>query len=216
MLRIVNFMQMGFLFVVLGLSSGLDSRSIQKIKKPLPEKCVKNCITPYGKVLGVASGAVEAYSNCQAKCVIFDPHHYQSTYTGIKWQCVEFARRWLLAHHGMVYGDVDIASDIWTKIGFLTRVADGKKVKLQAHVNGSSTVPEIGDLLIYAQALEGTGHVAIVTGVDLKTGEIQVGEQNFSNQPWPANYARKISMLKKGDQFWLLDGYVLGWKRAVK
>ncbi len=216
MIKTTRPLWLGVALVLLALSSSLEGKSIQKIKKPLPEKCSQNCVTPYGKILGETSEGLKAFSNCQSGCVIFEPNHFQSTYTGIKWQCVEFARRWLLAHYGMVYGDVDIAADIWTKIDFLSRVADGKKVKLDSYVNGSTMMPKVGDLLIYAEAFEGTGHVAIVTAVDAKAGELQVGEQNFSNQAWPANYARKISMLKKQGQFWLLDAYILGWKRPRK
>jgi len=64
--------------------------------KPIPTQCVTDCVSTYGDVLGVSKRGVEAYSNCSADCVIFEPNHWQGTYTGIKWPCVEYARRWLL------------------------------------------------------------------------------------------------------------------------
>jgi hypothetical protein len=180
-----------------------------------PQACRIDCVTPYGKILGVATGNVVAYSNCQAQCVIFEPNHQDGIYTGIKWQCVEFARRWLLTHQGVVYGDVDIAADLWHKIDFVNRVADGKKFQLASYLNGSLKAPQIGDLLIYAKAFFHTGHVAIVTGVDLKVGVIQVAEQNFANQTWEGNYAREIPLIEKEGRYWLLEGYLLGWKRVL-
>jgi hypothetical protein len=181
----------------------------------LPAPCETDCVTPYGQVLGVAPGNVPAYSNCNAKCVVFAPHKENGTYTGIQWQCVEFARRWLLANHGVVYGDVDTAADIWKKIQFVTRLADGKTFPLRADLNGSTEPPQVGDLLIYVKEYLNTGHVAVVTEVDRKAGMIKVAEQNFLNQQWPADYARQITLLHKDGKYWLLDAYLLGWKRVV-
>ena len=79
----------------------------------LPQACTESCVTPYGVVLGMTADGVKSYSNCQAQCVVFDPNQIEGTYTGIKWQCVEFARRWLIQNRGMTFGDVDVAADIW-------------------------------------------------------------------------------------------------------
>jgi hypothetical protein len=153
----------------------------------------------------------------QLQCQVcgFSPNREQATYTGIKWQCVEFARRWLLDNEGVVYGDVDIASDIWSKIPFVTRISDGRQLPLQPHLNGASEPPQVGDLLVYAREYLNTGHVAVVTEVDLNSGVIRVAEQNFLNQKWPANYARQIEIVHKDERYWLLDPYLLGWKRVV-
>ena len=95
----------------------------------LPEACSTDCVSPYGEVLGTAAGGVPAYSNCSARCVVPAPNTLNGVYTGLKWQCVEYARRWLLVNRGEVYGDVDIAADIW-QIPFVTRVSDGKKFRM--------------------------------------------------------------------------------------
>ena len=93
-------------------SSGTGSSSAESSKK-IPFQCITNCETNYGVVLGQSPAGVPAYSNCNAECVIFEPNHLNDIYTGIKWQCVEYARRWLLQERGVVFGDVDIAADIW-------------------------------------------------------------------------------------------------------
>jgi len=177
-----------------------------------PEACTTACKTPYGQILGTTAHGITAYSNCRAQCVIFEPNRYQGTYTGIKWQCVEFARRWLLRRHGVVYGDVDIAADIWDKINFFTRVVDAKQIPVSAHTNGSSRAPKVGDLLIYAKALWGTGHVAVILEIDPDAGVLRVAEQNFANKPWDSEYARDIPFINKAGHIWVLDAYLLGWK----
>ena len=178
----------------------------------IPNECLTNCVSPYAKVLGVSKRGIEAYSNCQSRCVIFEPNKWKNIYTGIKWQCVEYARRWLLINKGAVYGDVDTAADIWHKITHLTHVATNKKLPLESILNGARQAPQVGDLLIYAREFNNTGHVAVVIDVDVENGVIEVGEQNYSNQVWPDNYARKIELVKKDNSYWLLDSYILGWK----
>lgn len=202
------------LFVVL-LASVVNSALAGNTREDLPSACQTDCKSPYGMVLGESPRGVSAYSNCQSACVIFSPNRWKGTYTGIKWQCVEYARRWLLINTGAVFGDVDIAADIWDKVDHLTDVRTGQQIPLESRLNGSTKAPQVGDLLIYARAFEGTGHVAVVTAIDIKSGTVEVSEQNFDNEPWPQHYARRIPYVRHGEDYWLLDGYLLGWKHPV-
>lgn len=180
----------------------------------IPQACKQQCVTQYGNVLGKAPSGVEAYSNCNSSCVVFQPQHYAGTYTGIQWQCVEYARRWLLVNRDVVYGDVDYAIDIWDKITAYKQVPSGKLIATENIVNGSEHMPQVGDLFIYARVMfSGTGHVAVVTGVDRKQQTIRLGEQNYLNKKWPANYAREVSYTNKDGRYWVLDSYLVGWKR---
>jgi glutathionylspermidine amidase/synthetase len=181
----------------------------------LPDACQTGCVSAYGTLLGTAAGGVPAYSNCRADCVVFVPNTEAGVYTGIRWQCVEFARRWLLQHQGAVYGDVDVAADIWDRIDHLERVADRSAIPLVAYPNGSRQAPAVGDLLIYARAFLGTGHVAVVTGMDLATHKVRVAEENYLNRKWPGDYAREIELVVRDGRYWLLDAYLLGWKHAA-
>ena len=54
----------------------------------------------------------------------------------------------------------------------------------------------------------------MVTGLDINNGLVEVSEQNFNNESWPDDYARKIMFIKSRDNYWVLDGYLLGWKHA--
>jgi len=204
------------LFFILLLLPPVNPAFAGDVKKEIPVACRTDCVSPYGSVLGADADNVKAYSNCRSNCVIFEPNKWRGTYTGIKWQCVEYARRWLLVHKGMVFGDVDVAADIWDKIDHLTRVDTKEQIPLKSYLNGSPQAPKVGDLLIYARSFYNTGHVAVVTEVDLKKGLIKVGEQNYNNAPWPGDYARSIELYKKDGHYWLLDAYILGWKRASR
>ena len=183
-------------------------------EQALPTACTTQCKAPYGEVLGVGLGDVPAYSNCNADCVVFSPNKKAGTYTGIKWQCVEYARRWLLVNKGVVYGDVDIAADIWG-LDSVTRVKDKAKFKMSTYPNGNEKQPQVGDLLIYAKAYLKTGHVAVISHIDRKLYTVQVIEQNFNNTKWPDGYARSIPYVEHDKKYWLLDSYLLGWKRVT-
>lgn len=179
----------------------------------LPQNCIESCVTPYGELLGMSADGVQAYSNCQGKCVVFDPNKLNGTYTGIKWQCVEYARRWLIQNRGLTFGDVDVAADIW-RLTELKRVNDQSDVALTKFENGAIQPLKAGDLLIYGREYLGTGHTAIVLQVDRKHGIVRVAEQNFKNKRWSGQYARTIQFVRKEGRYWLLDAYILGWMRT--
>ena len=206
---------LSFLLITVFLASACGIALATNADSEIPLVCQSGCASPYGEILGESPRRIKAYSNCQSSCVIYQPNQWNGTYTGIKWQCVEYARRWLLVNTGTVFGDVDIAADMWNKIDYLTDVKTKKRVPLVTHLNGSTQAPEVGDLLIYAKAYKDTGHVAVVTGIDIANGSIEVGEQNFNNERWTNHYARRLKLTKNGESYWLLDGYLLGWKHAM-
>ncbi|MCU0935036.1 MAG: CHAP domain-containing protein [Gammaproteobacteria bacterium] len=180
----------------------------------LPAACAIDCVSRYGEVLGTADPGVPAYSNCSSACVSREPHLQGGRFLGVRWQCVEYARRWLYTAKGAVFGDVDVAADFWRRVDALTRVADGGRIPLTAHRNGSPSPPVPGDLLVYGDEFLGTGHLAVVLRVDPAGGSVEVAEQNYDNRPWSGDYARRIDLVELGGRFWLLDAYLIGWKRA--
>ena len=181
----------------------------------LPKEYSQDCEITYGTVLGKSVTGIEAYSNCSDKCVNPAPFFIDKTFTGIQWQCVEYARRWLLLNLGVVYGDVDVAADIWQLDYVMT--SDKKSTKaFKSILNGDKQhYAQRGDLLIYSRAFLSTGHVAVVVKVDEKNQRIYLAEQNFSNQVWPGDYARYVSYIIHEGGMWLLDPYLIGWKRVI-
>ena len=169
---------------------------------------------PHGTLLGLTSEGVAAYSNDSANSLALKPCRVGNIVTGLPWQCVEFARRWLLQTHGLIFSDVQIAANMWDNIDCLTQVSNNKKVPLDSHPNGSHSKPKTGDLIIYSEAFLGTGHVAIVVGHDSDAGVIHVAEQNYSDRPWQGEYCREIPLLEIYGRWWLLEPFLIGWKRA--
>ena len=143
-----------------------------------------------------------------------DANHFGDTYTGMQWQCVEYARRWLLVRRGMVFGSVDFAADIWDEVEHYSRVADDQPIFTENFPNGSSERPRVGDLIVYAKEYLGTGHVAVV--VALADNRVEVAEQNYFNKPWPGTTARRIALQQREGGYWLEDDFLLGWKRVVQ
>ncbi len=134
---------------------------------------------PHGTLLGQTSEGVAAYSNDSANSLTLEPCRVGNIVTGLPWQCVEFARRWLLQTHDLIFADVPTAANMWNDIDYLTQVSNNKTVPLNSHPNGSHSKPVNGDLVIYSEAFLGTGHVAVVVGHDSDAGVIHVAEQNY-------------------------------------
>ena len=184
-----------------GFPSGSQSRSNDKK-------------LPHGTLLGQTSESVAAYSNDSANSLALEPCRVGTIVTGLPWQCVEFARRWLLQTRDLIFADIPIAANMWDNVDYLTQVSDNKIVPLDSHPNGSRSKPVNGDLVIYSEAFLGTGHVAVVVGHDSDTGVIHVSEQNYSDRPWQGDYCRKIPLLEIDGHWWLLEPFLNGWKRA--
>lgn len=76
---------------------------------------------PFGTLLGYAPGGVAIYSSNYGS---LDPRRYPedadfrsyigNEYMGHKWQCVEFARRFLFLNYGCVFTDVGMAWEIFS------------------------------------------------------------------------------------------------------
>jgi len=138
---------------------------------------------------------------------------------GLKWQCVEYARRYLYKTKGMVFDSVDAAIDIWD-LPSVTLLSTKEKYSLIQYSNGDAlTPPKEGDLMIWPR--QGTdspfGHVAIVAGIEQNNQGflVQVAEQNFLNEKWmaPDNYARTIPGKVSAGRYTVTDlGFpIAGW-----
>ena len=127
---------------------------------------------------------------------------------GLKYQCVEFVKRYYYEHlqHKMPdsYGH---AKDF-----FDNDLTDGQKNKrrdLTQYTNPSQTKPQIDDLLIFDGTVYNKyGHVAIVSNVT--EGKIEIIQQN----PGPFAKARETILLDKVNGKWKINNKrILGWLR---
>ncbi|CAF1234098.1 unnamed protein product [Rotaria sp. Silwood1] len=168
-------------------------------------------MVPYNQVLGIASSNVPAYSNGDDDFFSAEHHYCHGICTGYKWQCVEFARRWLLLRKTCIFKSIGSAADAWHELSSIERVTDGKKIPLIARSNGSSTLPKKDSLLIYPRCRDlPFGHIAIITEVG--SNYIRIAEQNYRFHRWSGNYARQIAMVVKDGECYLKDYYkISGW-----
>ena len=148
---------------------------------------------------------------CQEGC---DEHCYlDGVYMGVKKQCVEHARRWLYHNKGMIYGEVAIAADIWDEIEYYTSLRDGSRFSVINIPNGSKQPPHEGDLLIYSRDYQVTGHVAVITHVNLVEGKVTISEQNYNNHYELPHQCRQINLEHRHNGYWLEDSHLIGWKQ---
>lgn len=164
----------------------------------------------FGTELGENSGVV-GYSNEGATFETSKDNYYEGVYTGTRYQCVEYARRWLVATQNLTFVSVKCASDIW-HLNSLENPYDEEKKPLNRIQNGSKCKPNPGDILIYKRALNNpAGHVAIITEVD--NSSIKIAEQNWDSEFWPGDYSRVLKMVEINKEFFIVeDDYViLGW-----
>lgn len=127
---------------------------------------------------------------------------------GLKYQCVEFVKRYYYEYlkHEMPdsYGH---AKDFFNKT-----LADGKYNKqrnLTQYTNPSQTKPKVDDLLIFdGTTFNKYGHVAIVSKV--VDDEIEIIQQN----PGPNGKSRVTFKLKNKNGEWTIkNDRILGWLR---
>lgn len=127
---------------------------------------------------------------------------------GLKYQCVEFVKRYYYEHFNHKMPD----SYGHAKDFFNSSLLDGQKNtqrNLIQFTNASQTKPKVGDLIVFdSTLLNKYGHVAIIS--DVTSHSIEIIQQN----PGPFGKSRATYKLNKQSGKWLVeDGNVLGWLR---
>ncbi|WP_282131453.1 bifunctional glutathionylspermidine amidase/synthase [Pseudoalteromonas aliena] len=178
----------------------------------------------FGTLLGYAPGNVAVYSSdydTADESTYPNRSAYRSyldgIYMGYKWQCVEFARRWMYLNHGYIFDDIAMAYDIF-ELRSVRDVSSQNRLPLNAFKNGAKNHPQVGSLLIWEEGgeFEETGHVAVV--VEVHEDKIRLAEQNVGHQIWPKDQSwcreLKAKVTKDGD-YWIecsySDATILGW-----
>ncbi|CAF3338162.1 unnamed protein product [Rotaria socialis] len=166
---------------------------------------------PYGAMSGIASINVPAYSNGNDTYISNQSNYFYGVYTGMKWQCVEYARRWLFVRKGCTFDSVVAATDIWTQISIVQQVVGGKCFTLKKQSDGSKTRPTNESLLIYKLGTDMPyGHVSVI--VDVLPNSIRVAEQNYDANYWLGNYSREIPYVLLNGSYYINDSYpIYGW-----
>ncbi|CAF2589786.1 unnamed protein product [Rotaria sp. Silwood2] len=171
----------------------------------------KQEIVPFNSIQGIASTNVQAYSNEYDDFISFEGFYVHGIYTGFKWQCVEFARRWLLLRKSCIFENVGSATDIWQELTYVERVTDGEEFPLKTYSNGSPHKPKCDSFLIYPRNEEMPyGHIAVIC--EVQESFIRVAEENYRFHYWSSNYARQIPMVYRNGLYYIEDYYnIYGW-----
>jgi len=103
--------------------------------------------------------------------------YWNGIYTGIKYQCVELARRYYLIKYGLLFDEVRMAKDI-AHLHTIYSMENKRYIQWPTYLNAG--LPIVGSLLIWDITKEyPQSHVAIVTKVTQKY--VEVIEQNYGS-----------------------------------
>ena len=109
-------------------------------------------------IIGTSNGVV-AYQNVS----IQKDYYFFGFYTGLTWECVEYARRYLILRYHITFPPIDNAYELFHMTYFITLT--NKVYPIQVYPNGSIVPPKKDSLLIWDKELNGTGHVAVVINI---------------------------------------------------
>jgi len=163
----------------------------------------------FGMKLGESNGVVaySSYNRETNKYKELESTYYNGMYSGLKWQCVEFARRYLMATYNITFDQIDYAYQIFDLDHFISTL-DGKKIRINKTINDRKRLPKKGALIIWDRHItpHNTGHVAVVIG--RTNNYVFIAEQNWDNNSWNnKNYSRKLD---------INDPNIIGWVEVAK
>ena len=164
---------------------------------------------PHGHICGVPPCGIISYNNNtddipEAELPSYDHINYvhdsrgRLHFSGFKWQCVEYARRWWIAQLDVYLPSIGRACEIWTDLKTVKNLSDksGAYVALVKHESGFTTVrPEINDAIIWKSTESAfVGHIAVVC--EVTDSMVRVAEQNVDNNVlWKGgHYAREFKL----------------------
>jgi len=132
------------------------------------------------------------------------PQFWRGIYTGIRYQCVELARRYLVIKHDLIFDQVPNAYDIFA-LRSIYDMRNQRMLPWPSHPNRCCHLPKEGSLLIWAN--EGyfvpTGHVAVITHVG--SNFVDIIEQNDGD-------GHRRLPIRDGRIVCSRGGRILGWK----
>lgn len=162
------------------MNQSKDYYKIKYFKYKLKYKICKQ--NTFGTLLYNFNG-IPAYSNGTNKDISNEINYHNGIFTGIKWQCVEYARRYIQIIFGITFSEVDNAYQI--PHATFTRLLDNKVIIpwiYRANHNMDLFESLNNSLIIWPKDYEPDspyGHVAII--VCAKKDGIYVAEQNYNN-----------------------------------
>lgn len=126
-------------------------------------------------------------------------------YTGIKWECVEFIRRFFIKNYLLTFRSVKNAFDM-TSLTYFYSIIDDSVIHVQFIRYSRRNILSIqtNDIVIFSY--KNTGHVALVTNVLSKQNQFEIVEQNWEKEWESSHFSRRID---------LYDPNIIGWLRLL-
>lgn len=123
-------------------------------------------------------------------------------YTGIKWECVEYIRRFFIKNYLLTFRDVKNALDMTTLTYFYSIFDETIKIPVYFIHYSRKNILSIrkNDIIIFSY--KNTGHVALVTKPLNKRNQIEIVEQNWEKDWNSEHYSRLINVY---------DPSIIGW-----
>lgn len=162
---------------------------------------------------GVTPHGTPAFSNQNDETFTAEVSKSGHFATGFRWQCVEFARRWLWDAKGLILPSIPMAAHIFY-LGYVHDPALNRDVPTKSTRNGTTEPPVADSLIIYAQDSENfVGHVGVI--VEATETYIRVADQNRFFHHWEGKtYSKEFPVEKRADgTYWIIDAEArpLGW-----
>lgn len=123
-------------------------------------------------------------------------------YTGIKWECVEYIRRFFIKNYLLTFKNVKNALDMTSLKYFYSIFDNSIKIPVYFIPYSRKNILSIrkNDIIIFSY--KNTGHVALVTKPLNKRNRIEIVEQNWEKEWESPNYSRMINVY---------DQTIIGW-----
>jgi len=117
-------------------------------------------------------------------------------YTGEKWECVEFVRRYLIKTRNVTFSQVNSSYDVF-HLPYFINLYEVLPYEIQKYKNGE-VIPVSGDIIIFHVDNEQYGHICVIDSV--KEQSIQIVEQNYDNKSWGNKDYSRIIYYNKNDR----------------
>ena len=153
----------------------------------------------FGKLLGKTKFNVAVYSNAGAPTKR-PRNFFRGEFTGLRYECVEFARRFLIAAKQVTFPSVRSAAQIWDIKRFVS-VNQKEEVQLRHYYPTVDTRPMLGDLVIFARSVDAPhGHVGVVINCRRYRDKLFVYfcDQNFTDKPMDRLYNGRMVVSADG------------------
>ena len=123
---------------------------------------------------GIYNGVI-SYCNTKELDKNSIPNFIESIYTGEKWQCIEFVRRFCILYYGITFENIKNVYELPSLDYFYC--LKGHPIPI-FHLSYKIHLPSINDIVVFRDGVH--GHVGIVSHYDHKKKIIYIVDQNES------------------------------------